>query len=200
MPKITIDDRGIVEELPLEPTTITVEHFANDKNPSLSVDEDGLVGTGSLARLTRFEYHEHGGGTQTTTTGSVFDVVEIDGAFDSFDGGLSTWNTTTNTFYPEEPNSIWTLRFAGQLEPVGGNPIFHLDLIISGSDPEDVIGFRHHQSVEQTIRNVADHIHVQGVFVLFADQDMFVSGAQFKMHAEGDVVTLNSASLLIKEG
>jgi hypothetical protein len=201
MTKVRIDKRGLVTTGPPEdPTTLNVDHFANTKNKLLSADVNGKVTPVTVASGSRFEYYEHGGGEQIISASDGFLPVQIDGAMDSFNGGLTGWNTSSNVFQPEEVNSIYTLRFAGEVVPVGGNPIYHLDFVVSGSDPDQVVGFRHHQSIEQTIRNTADHIHIHGVFVVFVDQDLFVSGGQFKMHTESTTLTLASASVLIKEG
>ena len=199
MPKITIDNRGIIEELPLEPTTLTIEHLADSANPLMSVNSVGLIQTGSLANNVRFTYHEHGGGAQIASGSVNFVVMAIDGQRDSYDGGLAVWNTGSNVFMPEAINTVYTLRVAGQITPASGNPYFHVDFILSGSDPNTSVGFRHHQSWETIVKNNADHIHVHAIFTVFADEDLFVSGGQVKMTTDGKALTLNSASIFIKE-
>lgn len=199
MPKITIDDKGIVQELPLSPTSLTISHLSNQDNNIITVNSGGLIENKTIAQATRFEYWQHSGSYQTASGSVNFTTVEINGQSDFYNGGLSTWNTSSNVFQPEALNTIYTIRFTGQIEPSNNNPTFHLDFVLSGSDPGETIT-RHHQSVERNVPTNADHVHIQGVYVVFADEDLYVSGGQFKISSDGKELHLLSASVLIKEG
>jgi hypothetical protein len=180
---------------------LRVEHLANDRESLVYVDDRGTALTGSIARLTRFEYHEHNGLTQEITGGLVWTQVQINDLGDSYDGGLTTWDPTTSVFRPDNVGDVYSFRVAGTIDPVGGNPVLNLDFILSGSDPNDPsLSFRHHQSYEMLIRATVPHVHVQANYTIFADEDLFVSGGILVATSTGTTLTLHSASIMVKEG
>lgn len=135
-----------------------------------------------------------------TVSGSNPVKVFVDGQTDYEDGDLNTWNTSSSEFKPDHLGGVYTISFNGELQPTSGNPVYFLSFIVSGSDPRHIQGFRNQKSIAATVDSNTDKHFVNGVFPIFADDDIYVSGAHFVAQTNGGNITLISASVFIKEG
>jgi len=175
--------------------------FVTGSNQGTCIIDVGNVNS-NINSKRNYEFYEHSG-SQTASGSLVFTPLAINGTNDSLLFGLSTWDTSSFVFQPAEINRTYTLRMEGEMAPIAGDPVFRVDFAVSGASPNSVaLGhFRHHQSVDVLVRNVAGaHQHVHAVFEVFADADLFASGGQLYIASDGPEITLLSASLMIKNG
>src|SRR5690606_29762227 len=146
----------------------------------------------------RYEYYRHN--VDQIISGTTHVKFNINGVASNYDGGLNSWNTENSIFSPPEIGGVYTIKLEAEIQPVGGNPIFHIDFMQSGSDTTTGESFRHKQSVEVTVRNTGPQRHLHAVFTTFVDEDLFVSGGILMAATSGPAITISSASLFIKEG
>lgn len=219
MTTIKINEQGVVTYITegSNPVELYLEHYKNtSSNIVLSTDEDGMVVTGSISQsinnytiygASRFEYVEHSG-SQIASGGLNYVPLKINGLYDTyrggFQGGLTVWNTSSNIFYPNALTASYTIRVTGKIQPIGGNPTFQLDFVLSGSSPDSsssmhAAGLRHHQSHEQVIRNPLNHVHFKAIFSVFSDPDLCASGGMFYIASDGASLTVISSAILITQ-
>lgn len=178
-------------------SSLNIPNLGNTNKSIVAISPSGTVENVSLSEKVRYEYYEHAAVPQSvdTTSSQLF----INGATDVVNGGLSTWNTASSAFQPEGIGRVYTLRYAGLIDPVGGNPVLHVDFDLSGSDFTREWS-RHHQSEENLIRNTGLHQHVHAVFTVFVDEDLFVSGGVIHAETSTGIVSIASSSIMVKEG
>jgi hypothetical protein len=207
--KTVIDPQKGVYNLPVAPFSFEIPGLSNSDDRLIQINTNGIITssvlipntifTGSAATHPRYEYYKHSG--SQVISGSTHVDFYVNGLDNHINGGLTSWNTGSSIFMPPELGGVYTLRLEGEVLPVGGNPIFHIDFLLSGSDlnllDED---FRHKQTVELAVRNSGPHQHFHGIFVVFADADLYVSGGIFKALTSGPSITLTTTALMIKEG
>ena len=149
----------------------------------------------SPAGYAPYEYYRH---SATQTFATDYTHFLNDAGYGNINGGLRTWNAGSSIFYPEKTGSVYILRLEGTIDPVGGNPIFRVDFLVSGSHPDTFTeNFRHKQTFEIQVRNNVSHQHIHGVFMVFVDADLFVSGGIFLGSSTGGNITVLTSSLMI---
>ena len=190
--KGTIDEKGA--------SSFTIEYLGDSTNPFLRVNQAGRVQTGSLSQCRRYEWIEEGAGNQYISS-SGYSVISVNGLPTIERRGLTSWSPGSSVFSFESVGDLFTIQYNALVVPDSGNPVLHIDFLLSGSDPTDLsISHRHHMSIERTVRTADDHTHIQGVFNIVADVHLVTSGAQLVGLTDGQGITIVSSSLLIKDG
>lgn len=200
--KNTIGDQGFVSE----PGDGAFTNLGQSMG-YVTQSADGRLGlfTAITASVTpRYEFWDHNG-VQNIPVSPTYATMSINGQRDSYDGGMTTWNTSSSAFRPEALGKCYTLRITGKTAPTGGGGagVIHIDFALSGANPPTYVANynRQKQGVEFQSRNNVSHIDVQCIFPTFADAAMFASGAQIYMTTTiGGGIQLMSASIMIKEG
>lgn len=184
------------------PTDVVIESAPGGTTGMLTTDTNGKVSASNLATRIRYEFWDHTVGGQSVPTAS-YTYVKVDGQADHVDDGLSTWNTSSFVFRPEAIGNVYTLRFSGKLANPSKNGVVHLDFALSGANPPNYVPNynRQKQAREFQVANSQDHVDLLGVFTVFVDQALFVSGGQFYVTSNiNGGINMVSASLFIKEG
>lgn len=203
-----INQHGFWSEISSGSNTLTIQHLtASSLAPATSSllvigSSSSLVGTSTVARSTRHEHYLNAGMTQAVTS-SGYTQVAINGAAYTIKRGLASWNTSSNVWFPAENNSVYTLRLEAELPAAGGNNTIQINFCVSGTNPDSptVAQRLHLVSADYLVRNnVTPHGHFHMVAPVCVDDDLFVSGGIFLASTTAGSITIQSASLMIKEG
>lgn len=144
---------------------------------------------------------------QTISGANIYHVIHFHGDKVARNNGMTCWNTSSFTFYPRTLDQTYTLRVSFQMSASAGNPMLHvcfdkIGLIVTGSGGGHVgpMSIYRQERDDNVVKGSVGHSHFNVVFMVVADADLMVSGAQFYAETDSQAITISSGTLLIKEG